>query len=162
MIRFSAEAILASSTSKFGIRIPLTEHEDFRSPSDSTVSTSLIHCRASVGNFEQVHASILNLIFPQATVVGVGTLSKWISEICNRCWSAPKFKIIWESSLLRSNKFPANGPVFHLEFKTVSGIWRSSVNCGDMCSVTLRIQGSKSPGQSDEEDARWVGKNILQ
>ena len=29
MILFSAEAIFASSTSKFGIRIPLTEHEVF-------------------------------------------------------------------------------------------------------------------------------------
>ena len=48
--RFSAEAILASSGSKFGIRIPLTGHEDLKSSTESTNSTSLIHCIASVGN----------------------------------------------------------------------------------------------------------------
>ena len=32
MILFSAEAILASSTSKFGILIPLTEHEILNHP----------------------------------------------------------------------------------------------------------------------------------
>ena len=48
-----------------------------------------IHCIASVGNCEQVHTSVLNLIFQQAKVAGVGNLSKWRSEICSRCWSAP-------------------------------------------------------------------------
>ena len=89
MIRFSAEAILSSSTSKSGIRIPLADDEDFKSSSESTISTSLIHCIASVGNCEQVHTSVLNLIFQQAKVAGVGNLSKWRSEICSRCWSAP-------------------------------------------------------------------------
>ena len=86
MIRFSAEAILASSNSKSGPEVPLIEREDVRS---STNSTSLIHCIASVGNCEQVHTSVLNLIFQQANVVGVGNLSKGRSEICSRCWSAP-------------------------------------------------------------------------
>ena len=72
MILFSAEAILASSTSKFGIGIPLTHDEDLNSSTDSTISTSLIHCIASVGNCEQVHTSVLNLIFQQANVAGVG------------------------------------------------------------------------------------------
>ena len=48
-----------------------------------------IHCIASVGNYVQVHTSVLNLIFQQAKVAGVGNLSKWRSEICSRCWSAP-------------------------------------------------------------------------
>ena len=64
MILFSAEAILASNTSKFGSRIPLTEHEDLRSSTESTISTSLIHSIACVGNCEQVHTSVL--IFFQA------------------------------------------------------------------------------------------------
>ena len=89
MILFSAEAILASSTSKFGIWIPLTDDEDLRSSTDSTISTSLIHSIASIGNCEQVHTSVLNLIFQQANVVSVGNLSKWRSEICSPCWSAP-------------------------------------------------------------------------
>ena len=85
MMLFSADAIPASSTLKFGIeiprvdrqvtqkfgpRVPLIEREDLRS------STSLIDSITSVGNCEQVHTSVLNLIFQQANVVGVGNLSK--------------------------------------------------------------------------------------
>ena len=76
MIRFSAEAIFASSTSKSGVRFPQIEHEDLKSSTESTISTSLIHCIASVGNCEQVHTSVLNLIFQQANVASVGNLSK--------------------------------------------------------------------------------------
>ena len=68
MILFSAEAILASSTSKFGIEIPRVDDEDFNSSTESTNSTSLIHCIASVGNCEQAHTSVLNQIFQQAKV----------------------------------------------------------------------------------------------
>ena len=89
MILFSAEAILASSTSKLGIEIPRVDDEDLNSSTESTNSTSLIHCIASIGNYEQVHTSVLNLIFQQAKVAGVGNLSNWRSEICSRCWSAP-------------------------------------------------------------------------
>ena len=66
MILFSAGAILASSTSKVGIEIPRVEDEDLNSSTESTNSTSLIHCTASVGNCEQVHTPVLNLIFQQA------------------------------------------------------------------------------------------------
>ena len=76
MILFSAEAILASNTSKSGIRIPRTDNEDFNSSTESTISTSFIHCIASVGNCEQVRTSALNLIFQQANVAGVVNLSK--------------------------------------------------------------------------------------
>ena len=72
MILFSAEAILASSTSKFGIEIPRVDDEDLNSSTESTISTSLTQCIASVGNCEQVHTSVLNLIFQQANVAGVG------------------------------------------------------------------------------------------
>ena len=74
MILFSAEAILASSTSKLGIEIPRVDDEDLNSSTESTNSTSLIHCIASVGNCEQVHTSVLNLIFQQANVAGVENL----------------------------------------------------------------------------------------
>ena len=77
MILFSGEAIFASSTSKFGIEIPRIDDEDLNSSTESTNSTSLIHCIASVGNCEQVHTSVLNLIFQQANVAGVGNLSKF-------------------------------------------------------------------------------------
>ena len=76
MSLFSAEAILASSNSKSGPGVPLIERYDLRSSTDSTISTSLIHGIASVGNCEQVHTSVLNLIFQQANVAGVGDLSK--------------------------------------------------------------------------------------
>ena len=76
MILFSAEAILASSTAKFGIGIPRKDDEDFNSSTESTISTSLIHCIASEGICEQVHTSVLDLIFQQANVAGVGNLSK--------------------------------------------------------------------------------------
>ena len=76
MILFSAEAFLTSSTSKFGIEIPLIDDEDLKSSTESTISTYLIQCIASVGNCEHVHTSVLNLIFQQAKVAGVGNLSK--------------------------------------------------------------------------------------
>ena len=76
MILFRAEAILASSTSKFGIEIPRVDDEDLKSSTESTNSTSLIRCIAAVGNCEQVHTSVLNLIFQQAKVAGVRNLSK--------------------------------------------------------------------------------------
>ena len=69
MILFSAEAILASSTSKSGIRIPLTDNEDLKSSTESTISTSLIHSIASVRNCEQVHTSVLNVIFQKQTLL---------------------------------------------------------------------------------------------
>ena len=46
MILFSAEAILASSASKFGIEIPRMNDEDLNSSTELTNSTSLIHCIA--------------------------------------------------------------------------------------------------------------------
>ena len=58
MIFFSAEAILASSTSKFGIEIPRIDNEDLNSSTESTNSTSLIHCIASAGNANKyIHRS---------------------------------------------------------------------------------------------------------
>ena len=87
MILSSAEAILASSTSKFGIEIPRIDDEDFNSSTESTISTSLIHCIASVRNCEQVHTSVLNLIFQQANVDGV--------RICQS--EDPKFAFFNES-----------------------------------------------------------------
>ena len=93
---FSAEAILASSTSKFGIEIPRVDDEDLNSSTESTNSTSLIHCIASVGNCEQVHSSVLNLIFQQAKVAGVGNLSKWRIRILQSLLVCPI--ILWRVS----------------------------------------------------------------
>ena len=68
MILFSAEAIFASSTSKSGNGILRIDDEDLNSSTESANSTSLIQSIASVGKCEQVHSSVLNLIFQQANV----------------------------------------------------------------------------------------------
>ena len=69
MPKQSSHQVLKNSA----IEIPRVDDEDLNSSTESTNSTSLIHCIASVGNCEQVHTSVLNLIFQQAKVAGVGT-----------------------------------------------------------------------------------------
>ena len=54
MITFRAEAIFASSISKFGKFFPEADREDFNSSSESTISTSLTHNIATDGKSEQV------------------------------------------------------------------------------------------------------------
>ena len=126
MILFSAEVIFASSTSKFGIWIPLDE--DFRSSTESTISASLIHCIASVRNCQQVHTSVLNLIFQQANVVGVWNLSQRGSEICSRCWSPPYF--FENPPSLGTTELLADGPDWH--HWPWAGVWLSLITCGDV------------------------------
>ena len=76
MILFKAGAIFASSISKLGNLCPPIDCDVLRSSTVSTISTSLIHSIASLGNCEQVHTSVLNLIFQQANVADVENLSK--------------------------------------------------------------------------------------
>ena len=76
MILFKADAIFASSISKLGNLCSKIDCDVLRSSTDSTISTSLIHCIASLGNCEQVRTSVLNLIFQQANVADVVNLSK--------------------------------------------------------------------------------------
>ena len=78
---------------------PLIEREDLRSSTDWTTSTSLIHIKASLGNCEQVHTSVLNLIFQQGIVAGLGNWSKWRSE--NPQSLLVGSIILWKSSPLR-------------------------------------------------------------
>ena len=120
MILFSAEAILASSTSKFGIEIPRVDDEDLNSSTESTNSTSLTHCFASVGNCEQVYTSVLNLIFQHAKVACVGNLSKWRSKIYSRCSFAPE--LFGESPPLKMTESLADGPDWHLRSRFCSGL----------------------------------------
>ena len=94
MILFSAGAILASSNSKSGPGVPLIEREDLRSSNDSTISKSVIHSIVSVGNCEQARTSVLNRIFQEANVVGVGNLS-WSSEIVGRLLHPLKIFTPW-------------------------------------------------------------------
>ena len=91
-----------------------------QSSTEWTISTSLIQCITSVGICEQVHTSVLSPIFQQANVAGVGNLSKWRSEICNRCWSAPYF--FKESPSLGMTESLADGPDWHLRSWFCSGL----------------------------------------
>ena len=52
MILFRAEAIFASSISKFGKSFPQTDREDFNSSKESTIFTFLVHNIASDGESE--------------------------------------------------------------------------------------------------------------
>ena len=158
MTLFSAEAFFASSTSKSGIRIHLTEHEDFSSSTKSTISTSLIHCIASVGNSEQVHTSVLNLIFQEANVAGVDNLSKWRSEICSRCWSDPYF--LKESPSLGMTEFLADGPYWHLWSWT--GVWFSLFTACDewICSDFWELHGFNSCDLRCWGRRCWICKNV--
>ena len=85
MILFRAEAIFASSTSKFGKFVPETDREDFNSFNESTSSTSLIHNIASDGKSEQVITWFLNRIFQTKNDWGLKNLSNCSSEICCLC-----------------------------------------------------------------------------
>ena len=91
MILFKAEAILASSISKFGKSLPLIERDDVKSSTESTISTSLIRNIASEGKSEHELTRVWNLIFQHGNVEGVGIISNWSSEICSLCWSAKEF-----------------------------------------------------------------------
>ena len=75
MILFKAEALFASSISKFGKFFPAIDRENFTSSNESTISTSLIHNIASDGKSEQVVTWFLNLVFQHENDCGVGNLS---------------------------------------------------------------------------------------
>ena len=49
--------------------IPLVDDEDFKSSTESAISTSLIHCIASVGNCEQVQYLGLEPYLPYTSLV---------------------------------------------------------------------------------------------
>ena len=74
MILFTAEAILASSSSKFGKSLPAFDRDDFNSSTESTISTSLIHDIDSQGKSEQ-------------ELILRGSPS-CILSVCHLCWLA--------------------------------------------------------------------------
>ena len=99
MIFFREDAILASSTSKFGKWVPLIDRDDFQSSTESTISTSLTHNNASEGKLEQELSWILNLIFQHENVEGVGIYQN----------EAPRFAVFADQ--------PWNSVVYPLERK---------------------------------------------
>ena len=165
MIRFSAEAIFASSTSQSGVRIPLIRHEDLRSSTDSNNSTSSIHSTASVGNCEQIQTSVFESYLP----------------ISKCCWSTEfvkvKFrnmqsllvcpKILWKSSLLwverifgwRSRlKSWSQDCVWNLTFTTCNGSLRTcECKCVFRYVRNLRIESSWTRWRRRRS---WICKNV--
>ena len=111
---------------------------------------------ASVGKCEQVHTSVLNLIFQQASVAGAGNLSKWRCEISSRCWSAPSF--FEECPPQRMTEFLADGPDWHLRS------W--SYSCLSLFSTVDEWSGSSldefhwcnSCGKGADDDASGITK----
>ena len=91
MILFRAEALFASSISKFGKFFPETDREDSNSSNESTISTSLIQNIASDGKSEQVVTCFLNRIFQTKNDCGSGNLSNCSSDICCLCYSTIEF-----------------------------------------------------------------------
>ena len=91
MILFRAEAIFASSISKFGKFFPITDREDFSSSKESTISTSLIHNIASDGKSEPFETCVLNRVFHTKNDAGVGNLSNCNSDICCLCCPTTQF-----------------------------------------------------------------------
>ena len=64
MIFFKADVIFASSISKFGKLCPPTDRDVLKSPTESTISTALIHNIASVEKLEQETYHGLETRFP--------------------------------------------------------------------------------------------------
>ena len=142
MILFSAEAIFASSESNFGIRIPLTEHTYFRP----------IHWINQLHFFDPQH-SFRRKLWTSTYL----SLESYLPT-SERCWCGKFVKmkirnlqsllvgpiILWNLPSLGSNEFLADGPDWHLWSWT--GVWRSLVTCGDVCSDTLEIQRFNSCG----------------
>ena len=114
---------------------------------------------APVGNCEQVDTSVLNLIFQQAKVAGVGNLSKWRSEICSRCWSAPEF--FEESPPLKMTESWADGPDWHLRSWSHSGLPLFSAVDMWIGSSIVCFQVEFNPwGHGAEEEACGCVKNV--
>ena len=93
MIFSKADAIFAWSISKFGNLCPPIDCDVSR----SSISTSLIHNRASVGKLEQEHTSVLKLVFQQMDAQRSANWSKFISETWFLGCSTMQF-FIWPPS----------------------------------------------------------------
>ena len=75
LILFNAEAIFASSISKFEKSEPLIDRDDFKKLSTvSTISTTSIHNIVSEGESEQALTWVFNVFFQHENVEGVDTV----------------------------------------------------------------------------------------
>ena len=91
MILFSAEAILASSTSKFGKSFRITDREDFSPSKESTISTSVIHDMAADGKSEPFETCVLNRVFHTENDDRSGNWSNCNSDNCCLCCPITEF-----------------------------------------------------------------------
>ena len=142
-------SILRIESFKSGIWIPLTEHDILISSTESTISTSLIHC---IFPWE-----IVNKYIHQKRM-----LLMW--RICQTedLKSAVVVVLLHNSlknppSLVRT-EFVADSPDWHLW--SWAGVWPPLITCGDVCSDTLEIHGCNSCGYGAEEDAVGFAKTF--
>ena len=98
MILFRAEAIFASSISKFWKSFPQTDREDFNSSKESTISTSLIHNIASDGKSKDV--SPVTFI---TRTNNRGVLSRWTSSSRLQTGIFPRRRFSRKSERFKSN-----------------------------------------------------------
>ena len=156
MILFNAEATLASNISKLGKLFPQTDREDFSSANDSTISTSLIHNRASGRKSVQVVTWFVNLTFQHKNVAGVRNLSNWSSDICCLCCPTMEFCGISTGNVeLMVDGLLANVGI---------GIVRSSQSRLELVRVqVVTMSGSRGgetlPISSWIDDGRWRSKS---
>ena len=133
MILFKAEAILASSISKFGKFVPAIDREDFNSSIESTISTSLIYNIASEGKSEQVVVWFLNLIFQPENDDGVVNLSKRSSDIC--CLCCPTRELCGISTDIQ--EFMVDGLLANVGIEIVLPVSSSSPAARALCKYAL-------------------------
>ena len=77
---FSAEAILASSVSKFGCGRPKIDRDVYRSSTAFPISTSFIRGIASAGWLDQERTPVLKFVFQSRNVDGACNFSNGNSE----------------------------------------------------------------------------------
>ena len=152
-------------STKSGPRVPLIEREDFRSSTDSTISTSLGRSTTSVGNCEQIHTSVFE--------------SYLVASKC--CWGREfvkvKFRdlqywlvcpiILQESSLLRVECFfgsrsrlksRSQDCVWNMTFTTCNGSLRTcEYKCVFRYVRNLRIESSWIKWRTRRS---WICKNV--
>ena len=77
---------------KFGKSLPAIDRDDFKSSTESTISTSLIQNIASERELVQELTWVLNLIFQNMNDDGVVNLANWSSDICCLLFN---HRIVW-------------------------------------------------------------------
>ena len=156
---FRAEAVFASSISKFGKSFPCTDREDFSSSTESTISTSLIHNMAPDGKSEPLETCVLNLVFHTKNDDGLGNASNCSSDFCCLCCPTTyfcgvstgcvKFVVNGLDANIGIGIAPKSCPSLLVRLVFTSG-WRSKGTASRfLCTLSDEILWGKSRGESN-------------